>query len=156
MPDDVRRDAALAAILFGFGAVYLYAGSSLSLGKPGRLGPGFVPWLVGCGILLIAALITLRGLVSWRKGAVREALSRPPAAWRSLICITGAVLAFGLLIRPAGLLIAASTAVFACTYAQKHSGLTERLLVALVLAGLAVLLFPVALGLPLAIFPADE
>jgi putative tricarboxylic transport membrane protein len=145
------RDFWTASLLFSFASVLIAAGTNLPLGTAARMGPGFIPRAAAIALLLIAAAIAIRGVLALRRNHAGETM--PAFHWRGAASIGGAVLAFALFIQPAGLLASATIAVFVSSLAQTGSHLPERVLLATSLAGFAGLVFSVALGLPISIFP---
>lgn len=156
MTQTLRRDLSLALLLTAFGAAVLFFGADLSMGEIDRMGAGYVPWLVACGILGLGAAVALRGLHGWRRRAdpvTSHEDERPPVPWRAVISISLSTISFALLIRPGGLIVATVVMVLICTLAQSHPGWHGRLLVAGFLATFAGLLFSLGLGLPIPLFP---
>jgi hypothetical protein len=152
----IRRDTSLALLLIAFGLAALIFGTDLSMGRIDRMGAGYVPWLVACGILFVSTCIAIRALHIWRQRTISAASGdeqRPPVPWRAVISISLSAISFALFIRPTGLLIATVIMVLICTLAQNHAGWHARLLVAGFLAAFAGLLFSVGLGLPISLFP---
>ncbi|MBS7777404.1 tripartite tricarboxylate transporter TctB family protein [Acidovorax sp. CCYZU-2555] len=93
---------------FGAGCIYLLAGAGFSLGALGyrvgdasRMGPGWFPLCVGLLLVLIGILVVAQSV---RPHAAPETVKRPDL--RSLAWVLGAVVLFGLLLQPAGLVIA--------------------------------------------------
>lgn len=158
MNQAVQRDALLALLLAGFGAAVLIFGANLSMGEIDRMGAGYVPWLVACGILALAGSVGIRALHGWWRQNDRthaQQDDRPQVPWRAVISISLSAISFALLIRPGGLLVATVVMVLICTLAQSHSGWHGRLLVAGFLATFAGLLFSFGLGLPIPLFPTS-
>jgi hypothetical protein len=158
MIQTVRRDISLALLLTAFGAGMLIFGANLSMGEIDRMGAGYVPWLVACGILMLSASVGIRALHGWWQSTdntIIHAEDRPPVPWRALISISLSAISFALFIRPGGLLVATVAMVLICTLAQSHPGWHGRLAVAGFLATFAGLLFSLGLGLPIPLFPAS-
>ncbi|MFK8253352.1 tripartite tricarboxylate transporter TctB family protein [Ancylobacter terrae] len=153
MSPSVRRDLLTASLAASFALVMLYAGWALPLGTALRMGPGYVPRLVGVALLAVALIIAARALVKVRFGRGDE-----PAAlainWKSVVTIAAGPVAFALLIQPYGLLASAMVAVVITSLAQAADSLRERLVLAGGLAGFSSLVFVVGLELPLPILPS--
>jgi putative tricarboxylic transport membrane protein len=158
MNQTVRRDASLALLLISFALTVFIFGADLSMGEVGRMGAGYVPWLVACGILSLGASVGVRALHGWwRQPSLANAREddRAPVPWRAVISISLSAISFALFIQPAGLVVATVVMVLICTLAQSHSGWHGRLLVAGFLATFAGLLFSLGLGLPIPLFPTS-
>ena len=93
---------------FAAGAIYVLAGAAFSigalnykLGDPARMGPGFFPFWIGILLVLVGVATALSSV---RRGAPAEAIQRPEL--RAMAWIIGAVVLFGLLLQPLGLVLA--------------------------------------------------
>ena len=69
------------------------------LGTAFRMGPGYFPTVLG-GLLVVI------GLVSLARAALRVGEPLPPLRLKGLLAVTAATLAFGVLVRGAGLVVA--------------------------------------------------
>ncbi|WP_163271755.1 tripartite tricarboxylate transporter TctB family protein [Chelativorans alearense] len=134
--------------MFGGGAlvaigafIAYYAVTTLSLGTVSRMGPGMFPAALGVILAVLGAVILIPAL--FREG---EALKVEP---RSLISVTTAMLAFVLLVEPFGLVPAIVVLTLIATCADGKLGWLGSAILAVVLAGGAVLIFQVGLDLQL-------
>jgi hypothetical protein len=135
-----------AGILFlAIGIAGLYFGDDLAFGSASKMGPGYFPMMLSGIIVLLGAIVGIRAL----------ALDGPPIEpirLRPVLFILVAILAFGYLIEQIGLAITtAALAVFAA-YARSDVNLKETLILAVVLAAFAIVVFAYALGQPLPIW----
>src|SRR5690606_27532397 len=102
----------LAALIFlFFGAVAVIVGWGYGLGSPSALGSGAMPVLTGVGLVLMGSIQLARTSAAHRAGE-RLLSAFPRSERRPLLVILAAILAFGLLIHPLGL-IPALTALIA-------------------------------------------
>jgi len=147
------RDFSMAALAAAFALILLAFGSHLPVGTALRMGPGFVPRAVGIGLLLVAAAIALRGILSLRRRRA-VASGEPPVHWRGAASIGLGVLAFAVLIQPIGLIASAIVTVFVSSLAQDGDRIGERALLAGGLSAVAGAVFSLGLGLPLPMLPA--
>ncbi len=142
-----QRDFYSGLIFLVFGlAAFLLAGKH-SMGTAVRMGPAYFPTVLGLLLAFIGAVIIGRSLVL--HGPKVDKL-----AWRPLLLVLLAVIAFGVLLEPFGL-IAATVAmiVIACFAAwSSYSWRDIALLIAFLLI-LALGLFVYGLGLPLKVWP---
>lgn len=125
----------------------LNAGMNYELGTIMRMGPGMFP--MGLGVILLAFGILI----------IIPALSRagelPDVDYRQAVWILGSILVFAVTIRPIGLVPAILLQTVMCRQAEDDS---HRLnwwqtgVLAASLALLAVLVFPIGLGVPLNLF----
>jgi hypothetical protein len=134
-------------MFLAFAAVSLVAAQGYSMGRGGRMGPGYFPTLLGAVLALLGVILVVRSF------ALRgEAVER--IQWRPLVVLTACVLLFGLTIQPLGLVIALSATTFICAFAGRDARLKEAAWLSAGLTLLAVLIFVFALRLPLPIWPS--
>lgn len=134
-------------MFLAFAAVTLVTASGYSMGRGGRMGPGYFPTLLGGVLALLGVILVARSFLI-RGEAVQRIELRP------LVVLTLCVILFGLMIQPLGLVLALVATTFLATFAGREGRLVEALLLSLALTVLAVLLFVFALGLPLPVWPA--
>jgi hypothetical protein len=90
------------------GVIYVLAGAGFSLGAlnyhigdAARMGPGWFPFWIG---ILLAVVGVITAVAAVRPAAAREKLERPQLG--AMAWILGAVVLFGLLLQPLGLVLA--------------------------------------------------
>jgi hypothetical protein len=131
-------ERAVAVALFAFGLVFLVEGRSYGVGTPNRMGPGYVPMVLGAVLCLLVMLIALR----YCKTTTDEAV-----AWRAALMIAGGMATFALLLPVVGLM----PALFLCTWmvsrADRRTTPVQSVIVASGLAVVGGLLFVQLLGL---------
>ncbi len=118
----------------------------LRFGTASRMVPGYFPTVLAVLTALMGVVIAGRSLL----------LDGPPLErlhWRQALPILGAILAFGLTIRPLGLVIAAALLFAIAAFASTDTKWRELLLVSVALILFAVGLFVMALGLPFPLWP---
>lgn len=142
----LRNDFVAGLLLLVLAAFVAVFGAPLKVGTAYRMGPGYVPqllaWLIGgVGVLLCAT--------SFRASAA------PLARWSSwpIVLVLGAMVLFALTIERTGLLVASLLAVVVAGLAAPQSRWRGLLVLAASLATFACLLFPLALQLPLKVWP---
>ncbi|HPU50064.1 MAG TPA: tripartite tricarboxylate transporter TctB family protein [Burkholderiaceae bacterium] len=144
----VKGPTDLAAGLFLLVCAVLgwWFGQPLKVGTAYRMGPGYVPillsWVMGgFGVLLCTLAFLHRGaaLEKWRA--------------KPIVLVLGSLLVFAFTIERTGLLIASTLAVAMAGLASPQQRLRQTVLLAVCLAAFACVLFPLALQLPLRIFP---
>ena len=138
------------------GLIYVVAGAGFSLGAlhyhlgdAARMGPGWFPFWVG--ILLVAVgFATAAG--GMRPRAVEEKVKRPEL--RTLAWILGSVVLFGLLLQPAGLVIALAALVIVSSLGSHEFSWKGTLLNAVVLIAFSVGAFIKGINLQIPLWPA--
>lgn len=126
-------------------ALLIHALTSYRMGTPANIGPGVWPATLG-------ALLALMGLAIAAIGFFRSG-QRVEVEWRSLIAILLALLAFGLLLRPAGLIPAIWALVAICALADKRLTLRAIVIASAILSVLVYVIFKLLLGINLPLFP---
>jgi hypothetical protein len=151
--EDAQKDLLSAAlfVLIGVGAIVFAAG--YPLGTLQRLGPGALPVLVGGLLVAVGFGLGVQTLLRVR-GNLRFSFKRPSAEGvRATIFLSVALVAFGLLMRPAGLFIATVTLVFLATRAEANTPVIGSVVLALIVAAMSVGIFVYAIGLPIRVWP---
>lgn len=136
------KDAVGGVLLALLGAYVLSQSFGYGLGTARRMGAGYFPLILGIIALAIGSVIALRSI--GRTGSFE------PVAWRPALAILAGIAAFGLIVRPAGLLPAVAVAGLLACLGDREIGPIEALvLVAAVIFGVW-LVFLVGLQLPIA------
>jgi putative tricarboxylic transport membrane protein len=137
-----------AGIAFGgFGLfMALYAATHYTLGSAVRMGPGYFPLWVGGIVALLGLILALRSLRV-------HGPSLPRFQWRATLFILGGAVAYGYLLKPAGLVLSTVAVVLITAAGGYEFRWREALLLAVALAIFAVAVFIYALGLPFPLWP---
>ncbi len=124
----------------GAGAIVL--ARDYGMGTGARMGPAYFPTVLG-GILVAI------GLASVARSLVRDGEPIGAIAWKPLLFVTAGTVAFGILLRPAGL-VAATLALILVSAAGSAKFRVDAKAIALMLALVAfcALVFVKGLGLP--------
>lgn len=139
-----RRQNVLGGLLLvAFGVLGLALGASLDMGTARRMGPGFFPRILSW------MLIALGGGIAAHGAMVSDAPTATRVAWRPLVLITAAVVAFQLLIDRTGLIAATAAVVGLGAVAGRDARAAEVAALALIMAVCVALLFVYVLNLPL-------
>ncbi|MFN3273277.1 MAG: tripartite tricarboxylate transporter TctB family protein [Paracoccus sp. (in: a-proteobacteria)] len=126
-------------------AVAGYAALHYDLGSLRRMGPGFFP--VGLGLAL-AGLGTAIAIPAFgRPGQSR------PFAWPETIGIVAALLVFGLLLNPAGLVATTALTVLISSAVAPRRGILWRLVLTVAVTALVWLLFIAGLNMSVPVWP---
>ena len=133
--------AVVAVAVFAF-----WLARNLPAGNGGGMGPGTLP--KGLAILLGALGFALLLNSLFERG---EALSR----WsiRGPLFVLGAIVLFGLAVRPLGLVVAGPLAIAAAAFASSEVRWRETLIFGVLMTAFCVGLFKFALGLPIPLAP---
>ena len=140
-----RADLCSGLLFASLGAAILWIGADYSLGVPSRIGPGYVPRLLG--ILLGALGLFLIVRSRWTTEAIDPAI-----AWRPLVLILAALIAFALVFEATGLVPAVLVSVAIANYATSENRWTTAVVLGGMLAFFAWALFVKGLSLPLPVW----
>lgn len=141
---------------FAAGLIYMLAGAGFGLGAfnyrigdAARMGPGWFPMWIG--VLLVAiGMATVASSV--RSHAAEEKVKRPELA--SLAWILGAVVLFGVLLQPAGLIVSLVVLVVVSSMASHEFTWRGALVNAVVLTVFSVGAFVKGISLQISLWPA--
>lgn len=138
----VRRDKIAGGILLLIGIAVMAASLQYRLGTLARMGPGMLPVALGALLVLLGILVTL---------FVRPEPDEAATAfkWRPVVTVLAAVLAFALLVEPAGLVPATAALVFLSGAADPGHTLKSLGFLFLALTVFVWLVFVRAIGIPL-------
>lgn len=129
-----------------FGLLAVVVARVYPMGSAIRMGSGYFPTLLGGLLTLLGLIIAARAL--WASG---ERVG--PLALRPLVFGLGATVAFALMVRSLGLVLATFVLVVISSLGGWEFRLREVTILAFVLTGVAVALFVYSLGLPLSVWP---
>ena len=141
-----RKDFAAGLMFIGIGAFFAIGARYYQMGSAVRMGPAYFPtivgWiLVGLGLIIFIRSFFLRG----------EPL--PKTNWRPLICILGSVVAFGLLLEAAGMVVASLAVMMGSAMGGWEFKWKEQCINAVFLTAMNVGVFYFGLGLPFKLWP---
>lgn len=138
-----RQDVLGGLLLVSVGILALALGAPLEAGTARRMGPGFFPRILAGLLIGLGGYIGVQGF----RSATGEVAGR--IAWRPLLLVTAAAVAFQLLIDRAGLVAATAAVVVLGAVAGRDARPVEVGLLASILAVGTALLFVYVLQLPL-------
>jgi hypothetical protein len=137
------KDLGAGAVFVAFGLAFALTARTYEVGSALRMGPGFFPLVLGSILVLLGVAIAVKAFVAPEHGELG------PVPWRSAALLVAAILFFGFAVR--GLGVAPTLLVSVLLAALAGRGV--RVLPAVVIAGaltvLSILIFIVALQLPL-------
>lgn len=140
-----RADFLTGVMCLALAALMLWEGADYPLGTAGRVGPGYVPRLLGLLMAGIAALLIIRSFWSTEQADRSMAL-------RPIVLVLVSVLAFALAFDRFGLVPAILVAVAIANYAAPDNRWQTAVGIGLLLAVFSWALFVHALKLPLPVF----
>lgn len=134
----------LAGVTFiAFGAFFsIEAYLSLRMGTIVRMGPGYVPFVLGLILAGLGAAIFLRGFI--RTGELERRF-----AWRGLVMTLLALGTFTVFAQRLGLLITLPATIFVSAYSSRDIRLIPAIALAVLLSAFCILVLLVGLRVPL-------
>ena len=93
------KDFWTGVIYLAVGALGILVGREYSFGSAGRMGPGYFPFVISCLLLLFGVITVVRSFLT-------DGEPVGNLAWKAIILVVGSVVAFGILLPTAGLVIA--------------------------------------------------
>lgn len=141
-----QKDVAAGLLYVGFGAAFSLGALEYTMGEPARMGPGWFPFWIGILLVIVGTLTVATGL---RATAAKETIKRFELG--SLAWITCAVVLFGLLLQPLGLVVALAFLVIVSSRASHEFTWKSSIALALglILFSSAVFIWGINLQLPL-------
>jgi len=142
----LNRDLVAGLMFVVWGVAGLCIASDYPRGTALRMGPGYMPLLLCWGLVILGGVIAIKGLMTTGVSLT---------AWhlRPLILVLAAIVAFAVLIEPAGLAIATVAIVLIGAAGGIEFRWREALALALGLAAGAVGLFVYGLKLTMPVWP---
>jgi len=136
-----RNDLASGGIFVAFGAYFALEALRYEFGTPFRMGPGFMPVVLGSVLVALGIAIVLKGL-----GKADEGTS-PPIPWRGITLVLGTVVFFAAAIRGLGFIPVVAISAFAAALASRNNNWLSAAVIAAGLCVLCLVVFVVGLGL---------
>lgn len=129
-----KADLWAGAATIVFALAVLYVSVEYGLGRGGRIGPGYVPLVIGLLLLGLGALLIARS------GLSHDRLDTD-VAWRQVGLVTAGILAFALLLDRAGLIVAIMATVLIAGPAAYGNSLVSMLVSGMLLSAFSWTLF---------------
>jgi hypothetical protein len=145
-------------LFIGFGIAFAWGSTSYKVGDAGHMGAGYLPLILGVLLILLGIAVTIQSLMLETGG--EDNIS--DWAWKPLVCVLGANLAFGVLLcglpsikLPAmGLILAIYGLTIIASLASDRFKISEVFIMATVFAVGSYLCFVVLLKLQFLVWPA--
>lgn len=141
---------------FASGLLYIVVGAGVSavstsytMGTAAKMGPGYFPFWLGLILAVIGVMVLIGSL-----RVTSETDTIPGLDVRSMIWILGAIVLFGLLLRPLGLVLSLVLMVMIASMASHEFGWKGALLNAMILLAICLGAFIYGLNLQLPVWPS--
>jgi hypothetical protein len=136
-----RKDLIAGGIFVLAGAYFALESLTYEVGTAFRMGPGFMPLLLGSALALLGLAIAASG---WNKPDAEQPTGLP---WRGMILIIGVIVFFGATIRGLGFVPVVLVSSFVAAMSSRLNSPVFALLLAVTLTVLCTLIFVVGLGM---------
>jgi hypothetical protein len=143
-----RKNFWAGVMFIAFGLFFSGFGTQYAIGTAARMGPGYVPTALGVIVILLGIAISVGALF-----AKTTAENVDKFAFPAIILIIGAVVLFGVLLKPLGLIISLLVLVAVSSYASHEFSWRGMLINAVVLTVLCVVVFVWLLKLRFPLWP---
>ena len=141
-----RKDFAAGLMFIGIGAFFAIGAQYYPMGSAVRMGPAYFPTVVGWILIALGLMVFIRSFFLQGEPLTKMNL-------RPLIFILGAVVAFGLLLKVAGLAVSSIVVMIVSAVGGWDFRWKEQLINAVFLAALNIGTFYYGLGLPFKLWP---
>lgn len=140
-----------SGILFAcLGVFFFISIRELPMGSAARMGPAFFPTCLSLIMMVLGALVALRGiLIRPINGPVRL----EKVNWRAFLLIHGSVLLFSVLLIPCGLLVALAAMIILSALADREARWKEIIACIIVLDAIAWVVFVYLVGMYIPVLP---
>jgi Tripartite tricarboxylate transporter TctB family len=143
---EARKDLLAGGTFVAFGLAFAITASTYEVGSALRMGPGYVPLVLGSLLVLLGILIAVKGFVAGEGGEIG------PVPWRSAALLVAALIFFGYTVRGLGIVPSLFVTVFLAAMAGRRARVIPAVVIAASLTALSVLIFVIALQLRLPYF----
>jgi hypothetical protein len=136
-----RNDLASAAMFIAFGSYFALEATRYEFGTPFRMGPGFMPVVLGGILVLLGVAVAIKGLNH------PDADAAPPWPWRGIALVLGTIVFFAATIRGLGFIPVVLISGFLTALSSRRNNMLSALVISVGLCVLCFLIFVVGLGL---------
>jgi len=140
------KDLVSGGIFVLAGAYFALEALSYEIGTAFRMGPGFMPLLLGATLTVLGLGVAASG---WRKPDAEKPLAPP---WRAMALIIGVIVFFGATIRGLGFVPVVFISALATAMASRLNSPLFAAILAVTLTVMCTLIFVIGLGMSVSWF----
>ncbi|MFO1324298.1 MAG: tripartite tricarboxylate transporter TctB family protein [Burkholderiales bacterium] len=138
-----QKDFGAGVLYLAFGAVGFYIARDYGFGQASRMGPGYFPSVLSALLMMFGAIAVIRSFI-------KPGEDIGTFAWKAAVYVVGSNVLFGLLLIPAGLIVALVALILSSAAASMHFKFDWKAAGALiVLVVFCALVFVKGLGVPM-------
>jgi hypothetical protein len=141
-----------AFALIAKGVPFLPFMPGYTMGTPARMGPAFFPFWLGFLLFVLGLVIAFNGIR--QKGGAGSAF--PIFHWKPNFWVLGAVVLFGLVMKPIGMLLAGVALIVVASLGSATFELRRSVILGVILSAFCALVFVAGLKLPIPLCPDIE
>jgi len=138
--------------LIAKGVPFLPFMQGYAMGTPARMGPAFFPFWLGLLLFVLGLVIAFNG--AREEGG--EGSAFPKFHWKPILLVLGAVVLFGLIMKPIGMLLAGVVLILVAAYGSPTFELRRSIILGVLLSIFCALVFVWGLKLPIPLCPDIE
>jgi len=142
-----RKDFNAGILYIGIGAFFAGFATNYPMGTAVRMGPAYFPSILGALLAILGVILVARSFF------VHDTELPTKTHWRQLLFILGAASLFGILIGPAGLVVASAVMMVVGAMGGWDFRWKEQTINAVVMTAACTGIFYYGLGLPFKLFP---
>jgi len=142
----MRQDFVAGLVVIAVAVFAFWQAADLPIGTLGGMGPGMLPKSLAVLFGLLGALLVLDAFVE-------TSVPLEPWSIRGPVLVALAIVAFGLTVRPLGLVVAGPVAIVIAAFASDEVRWVETAAVGVLMTVVCIGLFKFALGLPIPLAP---
>jgi hypothetical protein len=149
--ESVLDDLVAGGIFVALGLAFAIGARGYELGTAFRMGPGYVPFVLGGLLALLGVAVIGIGVLRWRAGdePLIEGSHHGVVPWRAIALLVAAVFVFGAGVDPLGLVPALLVTTFLAGLADRDNSIVASAVIAVGLTAACVVIFVVLLQLRL-------
>ena len=143
-----HKDFWSGVMFAGCGVVFAGFAQEYDMGTGQRMGPAFFPTVLGILLAVLGVIVAIKALAGETTDGKVEKFHFDALGW-----VLGAVVLFGILLRPAGLIVALIALITVSAFGSHEFRLKETILLAIGLVLLVLAVFIWGLKLTIPVYP---
>jgi hypothetical protein len=144
-----EKDFWSGVMFVAFGLFFALFAQNYAFGTAQRMGPAYFPTVLGALLAILGVIITLTGLAREDKDGKIDKFNFREIGW-----VMGSVVLFGVLLIPAGAMVAILVLVFVSMMGSHEFHWKEALILGIAMAIMVYVVFIWGLGVTIPIWPA--
>lgn len=136
-----RNDLAAGGMFVAFGSYFVLEAMHYQLGTPLRMGPGFMPVMLGSILIALGIAVAFKGIGKPDEGET------PAWPWRGMVLVLGTIVFFAATIRGLGFIPVVLISSAATALSSSRNSILSAIIISVGLCVLCMLIFVIGLGL---------